>query len=132
MLNKIFLYLIFIFIPFKNGILLNTKEINLSDILSYKYIYIHHPWNKISQVLYKLIKKLSLNNTIIIDIIHLLYPELFLKNLFIFLNNNISNNETININFPILIKSINNHVEIYNNNPSPKKMKKFLDIKKNN
>ena len=112
------------FISIKNETLLNNKfnYNDLTSILSNKLIFIHHPWNKHSQLIYNSLKELSPNNLLIIDAIHLSNPQLFFQNL----SKKIKNN--INIYFPLLIKSNNNNsYEVYNNNPSIKKLNKFLN-----
>lgn len=136
-MNKLFLYIIiFSLYSNKNGIILNKNEIilkkkgiNLKDILSHKFIFIHHPWNKISQIIYKSVKEISPKNLIFIDIIHLANPEQFLRNIFKYLNKNYYKDKNINSHlfFPLLIKANNNHLEIYNNNQNEKIIKKFLD-----
>ena len=129
-MKKIFFIIIFIslFLYIKNASHINYNNINITEILSYKYIFIHYPWNKHSQIIYKLLKEISPNNLIIIDLIHISNPELFFKNLSKCLNNNSNKNINLNINIPLLIKSYNNHYDIYNNNPNIKKMKNFFDI----
>ena len=133
-MNKLYFIIFFVsfFIPIKNGPILNSNSNfncnsnNLTNILSNKYIFIHHPWNKHSQLIFNSLKELSPNNLIIIDAIHLPNPHLFFQNLSKIINNNIS------IYFPLLIKSNNNSYEIYNNNPSLKKLKKFLNSTNSN
>ena len=127
-MNKLYtiIIILFIFHSTKNIKYLNEKEINIKYILSYKYIFIHHPWNKNSQIIYKSLKEMSPNNLIIINIIDLTEPELFLKEL---LNQLISNISYI-FHSPLLIKLSNNHSEIYNNNPNIKELRKFIEDNK--
>ena len=125
-MNKFYFIIILVsfFISIKNETLLNNKfnYNNLTKILSNKFIFIHHPWNKHSQLIYNSLKELSPDNLLIIDAIYLSNPQLFFQNL----SKKIKNN--INTYFPLLIKSNNNNsYEIYNNNPSIKKLKKFLN-----
>ena len=81
----------------KNGKILSNREINISSIISYKYIFIHHPWNKNSQIIYKSLKEISPNNLLIIDFMYLSNPYLFLKLLSRYIN------ESIYLNIPLLI-----------------------------
>ena len=134
MMNKFYFIIILILFlfPIKNEILSNDKDINLTNIFSYEYIFIHHPWNRLSQLIYKALKDLRSNNLIIIDFIHLSNPYLFLNNLSIYLKNCSDINTIIDINIPLLIKSNNNKCEIYNNNPNILIINKFLNDNINN
>lgn len=109
---------------------LKEKEININNIFSYKYIFIHHPWNKNSQIIYKSLKEISPNDLIIINIIQLSDSELFLKDLSNHLANIISNKIDLKIQIPLLFKLSNNHLEIYNNNPGVKVIRQFFEENK--
>ena len=116
-----FLYLVQI------SLLLNNKEINITNILSYNYIFLHNPSNELSQKIYNCFKEISINNSIILNLLELSNSEKIISDLKRELNKNSSIN--LNINFPLLIKKDDNKLEIYNNNPSNKSLIKFINEK---
>ena len=124
---NIFFFIIFYLSLIKNGKSFPYTEINISSIISHKYIFIYHPWNKNSQIIYKALKEISPNNLLIIDFIKLFEPYLFLRHLSSYINKNKMKN--INLNIPLLIKSVNNNFIIYNNEPNLKDIKKFIERK---
>ena len=121
---KLFYVLLFSLFSIKNGANLNNLEINISYILSYKFIFIHHSLNNNSLNIQKSLKEISPNNLTTIDIIRISNPIKFLKSI----SDYIKVNKTISI--PLLLKNDNNCFQVYNNNHNVKALKKFLNENK--